>query len=102
MSPRGRKPIPPDVRDRAVKAVEDMLPHTQSLTEAIRVVATSLGVHPNSIRNWRAAAEPLRLRPAGSTAAQRVAAAEEQARVLAQLNAELVRSLREQGRTAPR
>lgn len=90
---RGR--VPQSVRDAAVEAVEKMTRHTRSPSEAIRLVARQLDVHPNTIRNWIAAAEPERPAHAPGVDPDVVAkATAEQFTILQQLNSDLTAALR--------
>ncbi|MBY4575995.1 transposase [Gordonia paraffinivorans] len=44
--------IDPAIRETAVAAVRDLLPHVRSQWQAFCVVSKQVSVHPNTIRNW--------------------------------------------------
>lgn len=85
--------ITPEVRAAAVEAVARLLDGARSATEAVRLVAENVGVHPNSVRTWAIAGgvldDPSRL--------SSVRAKDEQVAVLTQLNQRMAGLLRESG-----
>jgi transposase len=48
---------PPEFRQRALRLLEEALPDYESEFEAIRQVATKLGVSTEALRKWRWSAE---------------------------------------------
>ena len=48
---------PPEFRQRALRLLEEALPDYESEFEAIRQVATKLGVSAEALRKWRRSAE---------------------------------------------
>ncbi|WP_078113943.1 transposase [Gordonia sp. IITR100] len=94
--------IDPEIRDLAVAAVREVLPHVRSLWAACNKVSQQFSVHPNTIKNWyqKAIAAEDTAPQAGSNL--ELAAAREQLRALQQLNADLVAALKDrQDRTRP-
>jgi transposase-like protein len=75
--------ITDDTRRQAVQQVTDLLPHTTSVAQAVRIVAQQFSVSPNSIRNWMANAG---IDPTQTLAEQRLAAAQAQIARLTELN----------------
>ncbi|WP_207843997.1 transposase [Williamsia soli] len=93
MSSQRYRWITDETRRQAVKQVTELLPHTASVAQAVRVVAERFSVSPNSIRNWMANAG---IDPTQTLAEQRLAAAQAQIARLTELNEALAA-----GRTPP-
>lgn len=74
-------------RTQAVQQVQALLPHTNSVAQAVRIVADRLAVSPNSIRNWLARAG---IDPTATLAQQRLAEAQAQIARLTELNQALI------------
>ncbi|PYE12031.1 transposase [Williamsia limnetica] len=83
MSSQRYRSITDETRQRAVKQVTELLPHTTSVAQAVRVVAERFSVSPNSIRNWMANAG---IDPTQTLAEQRLAQAQAQIARLTELN----------------
>ncbi|AFR51482.1 MULTISPECIES: hypothetical protein [Gordonia] len=90
--------IDPEIRELAVAAVREVLPHARSLWAACTEVSQQFSVHPNTIKNWyqKAVADEEAVPQAGSNL--ELAAAREQLRALTQLNADLIAALKDRAR----
>ncbi len=91
--------IDPEIRELAVAAVREVLPHVRSLWAACSEVSQQFSVHPNTIKNWyqKAVAGDEAAPQAGSNL--ELASTREQLRALTQLNAELIAALRDRARS---
>lgn len=85
-----------EIRELAVDAVRDLLPHVGSLWAACCEVSSQLSVHPNTIKNWYRRTVDDHDSPAAGTNLQ-LTAAREQVRALQRLNANLAAALKDRG-----
>lgn len=91
--------IDDEIRELAVTAVREVLPHVRSLWAACSEVSQQFSVHPNTIKNWyqKAIADEDTAPQAGSNL--ELTATREKLRALQQLNADLVAALKDRART---
>lgn len=90
--------IDDEIRELAVTAVREVLPHVRSLWAACSEVSQQFSVHPNTVKNWyqKAIADEDTAPQAGSNL--ELAATREKLRALQQLNADLVAALKDRAR----
>lgn len=96
MPHRSYRKVSPEVRKAAVEQVLALTGTLRSETEACRVVAEQIGVHPNSVRNWVRAAEGTGVERMDVIALRRkVALLQQQLAAAAEMNRMLARTIDE-------
>jgi transposase len=94
MPHRSYSRVSPEVRAAAVTQVQVLTETLRSESEACRIVAEQIGVHPNSVRNWvRAAVGSSPERMDAPALRRRVAVLERQLAAAAAMNRRLVDTL---------
>jgi len=96
MPHRSYRKVSPEVRKAAVEQVVALTGTLRSETEACRVVAEQIGVHPNSVRNWVRAVHGSGVERMDVIALRRkVALLQQQLAAAAEMNRTLARTLDE-------
>ncbi|MGN2637197.1 transposase [Nocardia takedensis] len=99
MPHRPYRKVAPEVREAAVAQVVALTESLSSESEACRVVADQIGVHPNSVRNWVRATRGDSLERMDAPALRRkVALLQQQLAAAAEMNRALADTLNESRR----